>query len=75
MNRIGRISGRRSSPLRGLLVEVARMVYRYNAWARRIVDRISRGMKSRKKVSIVARKLSVILWAMLRGGAPPRAPA
>jgi hypothetical protein len=39
------------------------------------VARISRGMKQRKKIAIVAlaRKLLVILWAMLRDNKPWRA--
>ena len=55
-------------------VEVAWMVWRHNAWAKSFVARISRGMKLRKKIAIVAlaRKLLVILWAMLRDNAPWR---
>jgi transposase len=72
MKRIGRITRRGSSLLRGMLVEVAWMVWRHNAWAKSFVARISRGMKLRKKIAIVAlaRKLLVILWAMLRDNAP-----
>jgi hypothetical protein len=46
------------------------MVYRHNEWARSFVQRVSRGMKQRKKIAIVAlaRKLLVMLWAMLRDG-------
>jgi transposase len=74
MKRIGRITRRGSSLLRGMLVEVAWMVWRHNAWAKAFVVRISRGMKLRKKIAIVAlaRKLLVILWAMLRENAPWR---
>ena len=56
--------------MRGMLIEVAWMVYRHNAWARRFVQNVSRGMKQRKKIAIVAlaRKLLVKLWAMLRDG-------
>jgi transposase len=77
MKRIGRITRRGSSLLRGMLVEVAWMVYRHNDWAKSLVARISRGMKLRKKIAIVAlaRKLLVILWAMLRDNAPWRASA
>jgi transposase len=83
MKRIGRITRRGSSLLRGMLVEVAWMVWRHNAWAKGFVARISRGMKLRKKIAIVAlaRKLLVILWAMLRdnaswrGKSPPAPPA
>jgi transposase len=74
MKRIGRITRHGSTLLRGMLVEVAWMVWRHNAWARSFVARISRGMKLRKKIAIVAlaRKLLVILWAMLRDKAPWR---
>jgi transposase len=49
---------------------------RYNAWARGIVARISRGQRTRKKQAVVAlaRKLLVRLWAMLRDGVPWRDP-
>jgi transposase len=74
MKRIGRITRRGSTLLRGMLVEVAWMVWRHNDWAKSFVARISRGMKLRKKIAIVAlaRKLLVILWAMLRDNAPWR---
>ena len=75
MQRIGRITRRGSTLLRGMLVEVAWMVWRHNAWAKAFVARVSRGMKLRKKIAIVAlaRKLLVILWAMLRENQPWRA--
>jgi transposase len=74
MKRIGRITRHGSTLLRGMLVEVAWMVWRHNAWAKEFVARISRGMKLRKKIAIVAlaRKLLVILWAMLRENKPWR---
>jgi transposase len=74
MKRIGRITRRGSTLLRGMLVEVAWMVWRHNAWAKSFVARVSRGMKLRKKIAIVAlaRKLLVILWAMLRENKPWR---
>jgi transposase len=74
MKRIGRITRRGSTLLRGMLVEVAWMVWRHNDWAKQFVARISRGMKLRKKIAIVAlaRKLLVILWAMLREKTPWR---
>ena len=77
MKRSGRITRRGPSLLRGMLVEVAWMVYRHNAWAREFVERLSRGVKGRKKIAIVAlaRKLLVILWAMLRENRPWRDPA
>jgi transposase len=74
MKRIGRITRRGSTLLRGMLVEVAWMVWRHNDWAKSWVARVSRGMKLRKKIAIVAlaRKLLVILWAMLRENQPWR---
>jgi len=76
MKRVGRITRRGPSLLRGLLIEVAWTVHRYNAWARRFVARVSRGVKGRKRIAIVAlaRKLLVMLWAMLRDGTPWRDP-
>jgi transposase len=76
MKRVGRITRRGPSLLRGMLIEVAWMVYRHNAWARSFVERISRGMKLRKKIAIVAlaRRLLVKLWAMLRDGTAWREP-
>ena len=76
MKRIGRITRAGSSLLRGMLVEVAWMVYRHNTWARSFVQRVSRGMKTRKRIAIVAlaRKLLVKLWAMLRDGTAWRDP-
>jgi len=70
MKRVGRITRRGPSLLRGMLIEVAWMVYRHNPWAKRFVQNVSRGMKQRKKIAIVAlaRKLLVRLWAMLRDG-------
>lgn len=75
--RSGRITRRGPSLLRGLLVEVAWMVYRHSPWARAFVARVSRGVKGRKKVAVVAlaRKLLVVLWAMLRDNRPWREPA
>lgn len=76
MKRVGRITRRGPSLLRGMLIEVAWMVYRHNAWARRFVQQVSRGMKQRKKIAIVAlaRKLLTRLWAMLRDGSNWRDP-
>ena len=72
MRRVGRITRRGPSLLRGMLIEVAWVVWRKNAWARNFVARVSRGMKSRKKIAIVAlaRRLLVKLWAMLRTNTP-----
>jgi transposase len=76
MKRVGRITRRGPSLLRGMLIEVAWMVYRHNVWARSFVQKVSRGMKQRKKIAIVAlaRKLLVMLWAMLRDGTSWRDP-
>jgi transposase len=76
MKRVGRITRRGPSLLRGMLIEVAWMVYRHNAWAKRFVQNVSRGMKQRKKIAVVAlaRKLLVRLWAMLRDGSNWRDP-
>ena len=53
------------------------MVYLRNDWAKAFVQRISRGMSSRKNIAIVAlaRKLLITLWAMLRDGTRWRDPA
>jgi transposase len=63
-----RITRRGPALLRSMLVEVAWMVYMRNDWAKHFVQRISRGVASRKNIAIVAlaRKLLVTLWAMLR---------
>lgn len=66
-DRRGRITRRGPALLRKLLVECAWAMLRYNAWARAVYQRLSRG-KARKKQAIVAlaRKLLVRCWAMLR---------
>ncbi|HKB35472.1 MAG TPA: IS110 family transposase [Gemmataceae bacterium] len=75
-DRRGRITKRGPALLRKLLVECARVMLRYNAWAREVYLRLSRG-KARKKQAIVAlaRRLLVRCWAMLRDQAPWRAEA
>jgi transposase len=77
MKRTGRITRRGPALLRAMLTEVAWVVYRLNPWAKAFVDRISRGMKSRKRIAIVAlaRKLLVRFWAMLRDNTPWREPS
>ena len=77
MKRVGRITRRGPSLLRGMLIEVAWMVYRHNGWARSFIERVSRGMKGRKKIAFgaLARRLMVKLWAMLRTNTPWRDPA
>jgi transposase len=76
IKRSGRITRRGPALLRSMLVEVAWMVYMRNDWAKHYVQRISRGMKSRKNIAIVAlaRKLLVTLWAMLRDNTRWREP-
>lgn len=71
-----RITRRGPALLRSMLVEVAWMVYLRNAWAKQFVQRVSRGVASRKNIAIVAlaRKLLVVLWAMLRDNARWREP-
>ena len=71
-----RITRRGPALLRSMLVEVAWMVYIRNDWAKHFVQRISRGVKGRKNIAIVAlaRKLLVTLWAMLRDGTRWREP-
>jgi transposase len=79
-DRRGRITRRGPALLRKLLVECAWVMLRYNAWARAVYQRLSRG-RARKKQAIVAlaRKLLVRCWAMLRDGkrwrGEPAAPA
>jgi hypothetical protein len=64
-----------------MLVEAGWVLLRYNSWAQRLMQRISRGQKTRRKQAIVAlaRKLLVRCWAMLRDGTawhePPPATA
>ena len=76
MSRVGRCTRRGPTLLRGMLVEVAWVVWRHNGWAQSFVASVSRGMRSRKKVAIVAlaRRLLVKLWAMLRTNTPWRDP-
>jgi transposase len=72
-DRRGRITRRGPALLRKLLVECGWVMLRYNAWARAVYQRLSRG-KARKKQAIVAlaRKLLVRCWAMLRDQTPWR---
>jgi transposase len=75
LDRRGRITKRGPAVLRKLLVECAWCALRYNAWARSVYARLTRGGTSRKKPAVVAlaRKLLVRCWAMLRDGAVWRA--
>jgi len=72
-DRRGRVTKRGPALLRKLLVECAWAMLRYNAWARAVYARLSRG-QARKKQAIVAlaRKLLVRLWAMWRDRTPRR---
>ena len=76
MSRRGHITRRGPALLRSMLVEAAWVVWRYNAWAQAFVQKVSRGSKARRHVAIVAlaRKLLVILWAMLKTNQPFRSP-
>ena len=73
-DRRGRITKRGPAVLRKLLVQCAWAMLRYNAWARAVFERLSRG-KARRKQAVVAlaRKVLVRCWAMLRDGVPWRA--
>jgi transposase len=75
-DRQGRISRAGNTLLRSLLVEVAWIGLRYNAWMRRAYERARRGSAARKKTAIVAvaRRLLVVCWAMLRDGTDWREP-
>lgn len=70
MKRAGRISRHGPALLRGLLVEVAWLVKRYNPWGDAVFRSITKGQRSRRKQAIVAlaRRLLVRAWAMLRDG-------
>src|SRR6202011_3727499 len=72
MDRRGRISKRGPALLRKLLVECAWCMIRYNAWGRRVYQRLTGGGQRRKKQAIVAwaRKILVRCWAMLRDRQP-----
>jgi transposase len=76
MLRHGHITGRGPALLRSLLTESAWVVWRHNAWAQAFVEKVSRGGKGRRKLAIIAlaRKLLIILWAMLRTNKPFRSP-
>jgi len=67
-DRMGHITKRGPSLLRGLLVEVSWLALRYNSWAKSVFERVERGVKSRRKTAIiaVARKLLIRCWAMMR---------
>ena len=68
MMREGRISGMGDRMLRSLLIEASWIAIRIDGPAKRIYDRIHKGMKNRKKIAIVAvaRHLIGWCWAMMR---------
>lgn len=70
MDRKGRITRRGPGLQRKALVEAAWLMQRYNGWAVRTRQRISKGQGTRRKQALVAvaRKLLVRCWAMLRRG-------
>ena len=70
MNRQGRISGRGHRVLRSILVQVAWLGLRHNAWMRAVYEQVHRGSQARRKIAIVAvaRRLLIRCWAMLRDG-------
>lgn len=76
MRRSGRISRHGPALLRGLLVEVAWLVKRYNPWGEAVFQSIAKGQRSRRKQAIVAlaRRLLIRAWAMLRDGTSWRDP-
>jgi len=67
-----RISRAGNTQLRTLLVEVAWIGLRCNAWMRQVYEQVRRGSPARKKTAIVAvaRRLLVVCWAMLRDDTP-----
>jgi transposase len=74
MARQGRISGRGNKLLRALLVEVGWLMRRWNGHFAGVFSQVSRGVKTRKKIAVVAvaRRLLVTCWAMLRDHQPWR---
>ncbi len=73
-DRRGQITKRGPAVLRKLLVQCAWAMLRYNAWARSVFERLSRGRARRKQAVVaLARRVLVRCWAMLRDGVPWRA--
>lgn len=72
MNRQGRISGQGNKLLRSLLVEVSWLGLRHNPWMKEVFDQVCRGIKTRRKLAIVAvaRRLLIRCWAILRDQRP-----
>lgn len=68
MDRNGRITKRGNPLARAILTECAWASLRYNTWAKSIFERISGTQRARKKKAAIAlaRKITVIAWAMLR---------
>ncbi|MCA9136548.1 MAG: IS110 family transposase [Planctomycetales bacterium] len=67
-DRNGRITKRGNPLARTILVECAWASLRYNPWAKGIYETICGEQKTRKKKAgiVLARKITVIAWAMLR---------
>lgn len=76
VSRSGGITGAGHRLLRAMLVEVAWMMKLHNRHLHGIFERTCRGVKSRRKIAIVAlaRRLLIICWTMLRDGSTWRAP-
>ena len=70
-SRYGSITKSGSSKARWLLIQAAWVASRRKeGWAGMTMDRISRGLKARRRIAAtaVARQLAVRMWAMLRDG-------
>lgn len=76
MHRQSGISKRGDGLLRKLLTQVSWLGLRHNPWLLDVFRRVSRGMKSRRKIAVVAvaRRLLVWCWGMLRSGTAWRPP-
>jgi transposase len=74
LDRYGRISKRGRPLLRQMLNQAAWQAIRRDTYFRALFLRVSRGVKARRKIAIVAvmRQLLVVAWAMLRDHQPYR---
>jgi transposase len=77
LSRSGGITGAGHRLLRTMLIEVGWMMKQHNPQLYAVFENTARGVKSRRKIAIVAlaRRLLILCWAMLRDGARWRAPA
>lgn len=76
-SRHGPITKAGAEIVRWLLVQAAWMAVRKkDSWARRAMERIAGGSRSRRRVAVtaVARQLAVRMWAMMRDGTEWREP-